>query len=105
MKVKEMFLKDKGFWIAVLATLIIMSLTVWSFNEKSRKTSREAVERRAKYEESFDSLESSSRKLDIALREAEESLKLLNDIKKDIDEIQAILQIKEATSEEEASKR
>jgi len=104
LKGKVLFLKDRGFWVAIFATLAIVSFSIWSINEKTELTRQESAERRAKYRKSFDSLESSSRKLDIALREAEETLRMLDDIKKDIDEIQTILQNRGNPGEEEARK-
>ena len=99
-----MFLQDKGFWIAVLATLAIMTITVWSFNEKARKSIQESTERRAKNRQSFNSLEKASRKLDIALEESEKTLKMMDEIKRDLDDIQSMLQSKRKESEEETRK-
>lgn len=104
LKGKVLFLKDRGFWVAIFATLVILSFSIWSFDKKTYQARQESAERRASYRKSFDSLESSSRKLDIALREAEETLRMLDDIKKDLDEIQTILQTRRNASEEETRK-
>jgi cell division protein FtsL len=104
LKGKVLFLTDRGFWVAIFATLVILSFSIWSFDEKTYQNRQESAERRASYRKSFDSLESSSRKLDIALREAEETLRMLDDIKKDLDEIQTILKSRRNASEEETRK-
>lgn len=75
-----MFTKDKGFLIAVIATLIIGSLTYWSITTRSNDAKRKTQV-----------FKSSSKKIDIAIDKAKDTSRILTSISTDLQEIKAHL--------------
>jgi len=98
-----LLLKDRGFLYAMLATCIIGGLASWSIVEKEKrhKETQEYVE---KNRQNFKSFEETLKKLDIAIKESEESSKMLDNIKRDLDEIQNLLKDRGTSHEKEARK-
>lgn len=98
-----MLLKDKGFWYAMLATCIVGGLASWSIVEKEKRH-KETQAHIEKNRQSFKSFEETLKKLDIAIKESEESSKMLDNIKRDLAEIHNLLKDRGASHEKETRK-
>ena len=98
-------LKDRGFVIAFIITILIGFSAYWMILESIESNQKEVEIRASKNRKSFESMNSASRKLDAAIKEAELMNLLLDEIKKDLEEIHNNLKEIKRKDEEEAGKR